>query len=327
MLGEASNLHYSLLGIERLFLAVGGKVPATVERDKCTHGPSLPASHFYLYFTNINRFDYWVVFWYNTIMENIFDQAPFQCRMDWGARGAKEASERGDIIIVVDVLSFSSAITNAVHNGVVIYPFPRTGDINEYGKLVDAEVCILERSRARELGLPSLSATSFNESHRGKKYIVSSINGATCVKAANERNFIFIGCLLNAQAIANVVNQIQKEKKLNITVVACGERWSGINDEPKELRPSIEDNLGAGAILELLGGSKSPEARVCISAYQNSKTELKELIVDSSSGRELKAMEFSEDVDFCSQINIYKEVPVLVQDAKGYSFFKNYLDN
>jgi 2-phosphosulfolactate phosphatase len=257
-------------------------------------------------------------------MENIFNQAPFQCRMDWGIRGVKEASLRGDIIIVVDVLSFSSAITNAVHQGVIIYPFPRTGDINEYGKLVGAEVCILERARARELGLPSLSATSFNESHKNKKYIVSSINGATCVKEANENNYIFIGCLLNASAVAGVVNQIQKDKNLNITVIASGERWGGSKDEPRDLRPSIEDYLGAGAILELLNGTKSPEAKVCFGAYKNSKLELDELIFDSSSGRELSNMGFSEDIKFCSQINIFKEVPILTQDNNGYSYFKNY---
>jgi 2-phosphosulfolactate phosphatase len=245
--------------------------------------------------------------------------------MDWGTRGVIEASKRGDIIVVVDVLSFSSAVTNAVHNGVIIYPFPRTGDINEYSKLVDAEICILERARARELGLPSLSATSFNESHKGQKYIMSSINGATCVRAANENNIIFAGCLLNAKAVAEICNQIQKEKGLNITVVACGERWSDLGDGIRDLRPSIEDYLGAGSIIKSLNGTKSPEAKVCISAYQNSKNELKELINECSSGRELKLMDFPEDVEFCSQINKFNEVPVLVKDEKGYSFFKNYL--
>jgi len=258
-------------------------------------------------------------------MENIFNQSPFQCRMDWGIRGVKEASLRGDIIVIVDVLSFSSAITNAVHQRAIIYPFPRTGDINEFGKSVNAEVCILERSRARELGLPSLSATSFNESHKGKKYVISSINGATCVKEASGNNYIFIGCLLNASAVAIVVNQIQQDKNLNITVIASGERWSGNKDEPRDLRPSIEDYLGAGAILELLNGTKSPEAKVCIGAYQNSKSELDELILDSSSGRELLNMGFSDDVKFCSQVDVFKEVPILIQDSKGYSFFKNYL--
>ncbi len=259
-------------------------------------------------------------------MKNIFDQSPYQCRMDWGVRGVQEASKRGDIIVVVDILSFSSAITNAVHQGVIIYPFPREGDINEFGKQVDAEVCILERSRARELGLPSLSATSFNESHKNKKFVISSINGATCVKAAGENNYIFIGCFLNVSAVANTINQIQKEKNINITVIASGERWSSDEGEPKELRPSIEDYLGAGAILELLDGTKSPESKVCISAYKNSKSELNELILDSSSGRELMNIGFPEDVKFSSQLDIFTEVPLLVKDKNGYSFFKNYIN-
>lgn len=257
--------------------------------------------------------------------ENVFNQAPFQCRMDWGVRGAKEASDRGDIIVVVDVISFSSAMVNAVHNGVVVYPFPRTGDIKEFGELTGAEPCILERSRARELGLPSLSATSFNESHRGKKFVISSINGATCVKVAtNKDNYIFVGCFLNAEAVARVVNKIKKETSKNITVIACGERWKSINDEPLELRPSIEDYLGAGAILELLDGTKSPEAKVCISAFRDSKDDLVELIKDSSSGRELLARGFPEDVSFCSRLNSFTEVPFLVKDNKEYSFFRSY---
>ena len=169
-----------------------------------------------------------------------------------------------------------------------------------------------------------MSATSFNESHKGKRYVISSINGATCVKEANENNYIFIGCLLNASAIADVVNKIQKDKYLNITVIASGERWSGSKDELRDLRPSIEDYLGAGAILELLDGTKSPEAKVCIGAYKNSKPELDELIFDSSSGRELSNMGFPEDIKFCSQINVFKEVPILTQDDNGYSYFKNY---
>lgn len=257
-------------------------------------------------------------------MENIFNQSPYQCKMDWSFRGVKEASLRGDIIVIVDVLSFSSAMINAVHNGAIIYPFPRAGDINEYGNRVGAEVCVLERSRAKELGLPSLSATSFNESHKDKKYIISSINGATCVKEANDNNLILIGSLLNAESVAGVINKIQKEKGTNITVIASGERWSSVNDEPRDLRPSIEDYLGAGSILSLLNGTKSPEADICISAYKNSKKDIVGLIKDCGSGRELINMGFPEDVEFCSKINLFKEVPFLIKDENGFSYFKDF---
>ncbi len=257
-------------------------------------------------------------------MENIFDQSPYQCRMDWGVKGVMEASNRGDIIIIVDVLSFSSAVINAVYNGVIIYPFPRTGDINEFGKLVDAEVCILERSRARELGLPSLSATSFNKSHQYKKYVLSSINGATCVKVANESVTILIGGLLNRAAVAKVVNNLQKEINKNVTVIACGERWKSKGEEPKELRPSIEDYLGVGAILEKLEGTKSPEAKVCISAFKNSQSSLFELISDSGSGRELLNMEFPEDVEFSCQLDKFDAVPILTKDENSQMYFTKY---
>jgi len=262
-------------------------------------------------------------------MENIFNQSPFQCRMDWGVKGVEEASIRGDIIIIIDVLSFSSAVTNALHNGVIIYPFPRTGDINEFGKLVGAEVCIMERARARELGLPSLSTTSFNEKHRGEKYVLSSINGATCVKVASESSTILIGSLLNVSAISGVSNKLQKETNKNITVIACGERWKNKNkdEEPRELRPCIEDYLAAGAILEKLEGTKSSEARVCVSAFLNSKSELNELIFDSSSGRELIKIEFAEDVEFACQLDLFTEVPFLTADNIGQMYFKDYGTN
>ena len=122
------------------------------------------------------------------------------------------------------------------------------------------------------------------------------------------------------------MNKIQKETNLNITVIACGERWRSVNDESRELRPSIEDYLGAGAILEKLVGTKSPEARVCIGAFQNAKPNLSELVNDSSSGRELIDMGYPEDVKFSCQVDLYKDVPILTKDENGQSFFKNYIN-
>ncbi len=40
----------------------------------------------------------------------------------WGRRGARDAAERGDILVVVDTLRFSTAAATAVHHGALIYP-------------------------------------------------------------------------------------------------------------------------------------------------------------------------------------------------------------
>ena len=256
-------------------------------------------------------------------MENVYSQSGFQCRMDWDVRGVEEASARGDIIVIVDVLSFSSTVTTAVHHGAIIYPFPRVGDIEACGKAVDAEV-LLGRKEARESGKPSLSAPSFrDESHRGKKFVLSSINGATCAKAAEKVPALLVGCLLNASAVARAASELQKKTGANITVIACGERWHGPEDY-RELRPAIEDYLGAGAILSKLIGAKSPEARLCVAAFENTKSDLAELIWECASGRELRDMDFEEDARYPSQLDLLDDVPVLVQDDLQHSYFKNY---
>lgn len=46
--------------------------------------------------------------------------------------------------------------------------------------------------------------------------------------------------------------------------------------EQDAMRPGIEDYLGAGSILSMLNGSKSPEAQVCMGAYENSKAKIQE---------------------------------------------------
>ena len=174
------------------------------------------------------------------------------------------------------------------------------------------------------MGLPSLSVTSYNESHKGKKYVLSSINGATCTKAATDKSIVLIGSLLNVSSVANVANDLHKKNGANITVIACGQRWNDPNDGHKELRPSIEDYLVAGAILEKLEGTKSPEAKVCISAFKNSEPELVEGIMDSGSGRELFEINYSEDVEFSCRRDAFQEVPILTKDEIGQMYFKNY---
>jgi 2-phosphosulfolactate phosphatase len=49
-------------------------------------------------------------------------QKPYRCRFDWGRRGTRQAAERGDILVIVDTLSFSTTTVTALHRGGIIYP-------------------------------------------------------------------------------------------------------------------------------------------------------------------------------------------------------------
>lgn len=242
----------------------------------------------------------------------MFDQSPSQCRVEWGQRGAREAAERGDITIIVDVLSFSSTVVTAVHFGASVYPFPPPVDeaAKAYAEEIGARL-VWGRTEAAQFGGHSLSPLSFSPGDAGQKFVMCSLNGAACAWAASKVPALLIGCLLNASAAADAANDLQAKTGAAISVIPCGERWSSVLGSENNMRPGIEDYLGAGLILSKLRGSRSPEAQVCLGAYEHSKPKLSELIAGCGSGRELIERGYGQDVRYCSQIDVSSVVPVL----------------
>ncbi|AGA59142.1 phosphosulfolactate phosphohydrolase-like enzyme [Thermobacillus composti KWC4] len=251
-----------------------------------------------------------------------FDQSPYEIKVEWGERGAREAANRGDIVIIVDVLSFSSTVVTAVEHGAEIWPFrpPVDEEAKAYAERLRAEL-VLGRAEAQRFGGHSLSPLSFTPADHGRRYVLCSLNGASCVRMAERVPALLVGSLLNASAVAAAANRLKRELNANITVVPCGEKWPDARENENRLRPGIEDYLGAGMILSRLEGSKSPEAEVCIGAYEASGTKLAELVWDSASGRELREKGFEQDVLYCARTDICSVVPVLrggrFADANG----------
>src|SRR5438477_4167664 len=97
----------------------------------------------------------------------------------------------------------------------------------------------------------------------GEAVVLPSPNGSTCAALAVESGATVVaGCIRNARAVGE---QLRNENG-PISVIPCGERWPD-----GSLRPSVEDFLGAGAILSHLGGSASPEARAAIAAWHHAE--------------------------------------------------------
>ncbi len=248
------------------------------------------------------------------VVSLFYDQVPYDIKVEWGPKGARKAAERGEIVIIVDVLSFSSTVVTAVQHKARVYPFapPINENAKAFARRVDAEL-VRGRAEALREGGHSLSPLSFSSADAGRGFVLCSLNGAACTTIAAQVPALLIGSLLNAAAVAEAAERLRQELQRSVTVIPCGELWPDTGPL-QHLRPGIEDYLGAGMILSRLSGSKSPEAEVCLGAYRSSESRLSELIWDCASGRELRERGYEDDVTYCCQADICRAVPLLRED-------------
>lgn len=139
----------------------------------------------------------------------------------------------------------------------------------------------------------------------GDRVVLPSPNGSTCAATAHDAGAsVFAACVRNAAAVGEWLGQNHE----SVTVVACGERWPD-----GSLRPSLEDYLGAGAVLAALGGNCSPEAQAAVRAWDAARPTIAETIEECVSGREAIARGWARDVEFACQVDASRAVPVLDQ--------------
>jgi len=235
--------------------------------------------------------------------------------VEWGATGAELAAARGDVIVVVDVFSFSTTLSMAVARDFtcLVYSYE---EIEALGGPAMAAI----RLNAKPLGqrgnaVPgrvTLSPASLLTADNGQRVVFTSLNGATVVGAAAKAPALLVGGPRNATACARAAAWLLGTTRAGrITVVACGERWSSAEPGTAGTRPSVEDWAGAGVIcshLAELGYSLSAEARLA-SAMWLSESVLEDL-AECVSARELRAGGFGVDVELALQADADDKVPV-----------------
>jgi 2-phosphosulfolactate phosphatase len=232
-----------------------------------------------------------------------FDQQEFDIRCEWGEHGVTALAPISDIVIIVDVLSFSTSVEIAVHQGAMVFPYPWKDDrAAVFAASVNAELADPKRSP----GSLSLSPHSLLRIRSGTRLVLPSPNGATLALAARPTP-VLAGCLRNARAVARVA----KKYGSKIAVIPAGERWQ--NDH--SLRPAFEDLIGAGAIISYLRGKLSPEATGALAAFREARSRLDEQLFQCSSGKELIERGFPEDVHLAARLNVSDSVPIFVEDA------------
>lgn len=225
-----------------------------------------------------------------------FDQVNSPCRCEWGAIGY-EALAPADVVIIVDVLSFSTCVDIAVSRGVAVLPYAWKDD----SAIPFAEQNDAELAGPRGDGRYSLSPASFLRATPSARCVLPSPNGAELtLRAAQASAIVLTGCLRNAAAVAAAAQRLGA----TFNVCPAGERWPD-----GSLRPAVEDWLAAGAILQRLPGAKSPEAAAAVAAFEQARFRLPEIIADSGSGRELIVRGFDQDVALATAFDVSSHAP------------------
>ncbi|TWP51278.1 hypothetical protein FKR81_16855 [Lentzea tibetensis] len=215
----------------------------------------------------------------------MFSQEGYQLRLEWGPEGVTALQDCA-VLIIVDVLSFTTSVDLVVARGGQVRPSRWTEGVRTLrpATLVQADGLV---------ELPSPNGSNL------------------CALAAETGAHVLAGCLRNARAVARRAMELGGP----IGVVPAGERWGlDIREQGQRefgpLRPSVEDFLGAGAILDALEGNASPEARLAADAYRF--TDVRAAVLSCVSGRELIEYGHSRDVELALEMGVSEAAPVLV---------------
>src|SRR2546430_4519408 len=194
----------------------------------------------------------------------IYGQDGYGVRLEWGADGVRELGRGCAVLIILDVLVFTTSVDVALGRGARVLPLPRRDErADEAARKAGA---VLTRSglvrhedgfRADPDAPPwTLRPSSLVSVPDGLFLAIASPNGATLSRAAAATGAtVLAGCLRNASAVASAARKLAGDNPIG--VVPAGERWHSA--ETPGLRPSPEEDPRARAGVPAPGGAlRSP---------------------------------------------------------------------
>jgi 2-phosphosulfolactate phosphatase len=232
-------------------------------------------------------------------------------RFDWGLAGAAELGRVCAVLVVVDVLSFTTAVEVAVARGMRVHPFPWGAQATQYAQRVGA-VAAVGRRRVTPDHPWSLSPAALSTAPVVSDLVLPSPNGSAISAAASATGRpVLAACLRNAAAVGRwLTTRGYGTERAPVGVVAAGEHWPD-----GSLRPAVEDQLGAACVLDALSGvpgGLSVEAALTL-AVLASTPDVPAAVRGCVSGRELAEGGFPADLEVAVERDTSDVVPVLRQ--------------
>jgi 2-phosphosulfolactate phosphatase len=221
---------------------------------------------------------------------------------EWGLAGIEALRDQAAVLVIVDVLSFSTAVDIALGRGAEVVPLAYGDEAAARRRAVETGALVVGSRRAGG-GQLSLSPASLMGLSSGQRIVLPSPNGSRLSLSGGAAQVVCAG-LRNAASAAHCAQLLAGDG--DVAVIPAGERWPD-----QSLRPAMEDLIGAGAVIDALTGDLTPEAGLALRAYRAIRDQLEQEISGCLSGQELIQRGFEADVGLACQLNVSDTAPVL----------------
>ena len=223
------------------------------------------------------------------------------------AKDIAKAVQRGDVIIVIDVLRCCSTIVTALANAAEgVIPTKTLKEARVLHKKHPEFILAGERRGIKPKGFDlGNSPLEFSPQRVKEKHIIlTTTSGTKALISSKEAKYVFTGAFLNAEATAKAALKIAEREETGISFISAG----------TDGRFSLEDFICAGAIAESFPADDiehSDAVLAALLAFRQARKSLDRVIQSGYHARYLLSQGFEEDVKFCSQLNVFKIVPFL----------------
>jgi 2-phosphosulfolactate phosphatase len=211
----------------------------------------------------------------------------------WGVAGVRALAPDCDVLVVVDVLSFTTAVSVAVACGASVRPLAP-------GERLPGVAPGDVLAGPRDGPGPTLSPMSLRDLRPGQRLLLPSPNGGAVAAALGEVIAVS-AALRNTRAVVEWLRDFGGNR---IGIVAAGEQG-----EDGRWRPAYEDALGAGAVAARLGARCSPQAEAAAVAFRSAESALAGELRACRSGDELVRAGFDADVAMAAELDVDAVVP------------------
>ncbi len=211
------------------------------------------------------------------------------------------------IVVVIDILRASSAITTAFYNGISkMIPVATVEEARAYkekGYIVAAE---RNAEIVEGFDLGNSPFGYMNSKVKGKTIVITTSNGTQAINAARTASKVVIGSFLNMDVL---IEFLKKEKK-DVLFLCSG--WKN--------KFNLEDTLFAGAVAEALIYKASFKSTcdstiAAIQLYKETKHDLYGFLSQSSHRNRLAKLDLERDIRYCLTPNQCPVLPILSGDS------------